>query len=202
MTFGRMIAGKIKKVSIIGTDMRRKGFTLIEILVVISIITFLSGMVIIGAGRLKEKARIESAKGLISKITLAINEYHLAYFAYPPSEGEYAGSQNLYYFLGQPLEILQGYDPATGEMMKQTFGPAVTGGFKKDEVNSQKYIIDAWETALTYKNPGEDHSNNNGKNNTSFIDIKSGGPNKKFDEDKDPKNDDINNWEIQKYLTK
>jgi len=181
--------------------MRNKGFTLIEILIVISIITILSGMMVMGVSYIKQTARKEATRALIRRISIALNEYQLAYFAYPPSDGQYTGSQNLYYYLGEPLELTQGYNPATGEMLKQTFGPAMAGGFKKSDYNDQKYIIDSWETPFTYENPGKDHSPS-GNNNSSFVDIESAGPNRKFDLDSDSKNDDISNWKQEKYLTK
>ncbi|MBI4713132.1 MAG: prepilin-type N-terminal cleavage/methylation domain-containing protein [Planctomycetes bacterium] len=171
--------------------MSKKGFTIIELLVVIAILTTLAGMTLVVAGRLKEKAKIEATRALITKITLALTEYQQAYFAYPPSSGAYEGSQNLYYFLGQPLDLTQGYDPATGEMAKKKFGPAIVGGFSKTEYNSQKYIIDIWEKPLVYKNPGEDHPD--AKNNKTFVDIASFGPDKVEGTD-----DDINNWKVNK----
>ena len=181
--------------------MKRKGFTLVELLIVMGIITIMMSIVLVGAGWLKNKARVDATTMLIRKINVGLNEYNLAFFAYPPSEGEYEGSQNLYNFLGKSFEIEQGYDPATGLMMKKRFGPALSGGFSKSEVKDD-YIIDAWGKAMTYKNPGEDHSANNGKNNESFVDIESSGTNGTFDEDGSSNDDDINNWKQDKYLSK
>ncbi|MEW6027442.1 MAG: prepilin-type N-terminal cleavage/methylation domain-containing protein [Planctomycetota bacterium] len=170
------------------------GFTLIELLIVIGIITLLMSMVVVGAGWLRNKARIDSTTVLIRKIESALNEYYLAFNAYPPSEGEYEGSQNLYEFLGKPLgDIDAGYDPATGERLKKMFGPAVAGGFNKNEIKDG-YIIDGWGRALNYVNAGDDHSSSGGKDNTSFVDIESKGPNGIEDDDGSTGDDDINNW--------
>jgi len=181
--------------------MRRKGFTLIELLIVIGIITVMMSILIVGAGWLKNKARVDATTMLIRKINVGLNEYILAFPAYPPDEGDYEGSQNLYNFLGKSFEIEQGYDPATGLMMKKRFGPALSGGFSKAEVKDD-YIIDAWGKIMTYKNPGEDHSSSKGKNNESFVDIESAGSNGTFDEDGSSNDDDINNWKQDKYLSK
>jgi prepilin-type N-terminal cleavage/methylation domain-containing protein len=182
-----------------------KGFSLVEMVVVISIITLLMGIVIAGASRIRQKTRVDATKSLISKITLALNEYHLVFHDYPPCTGEYDGSQNLYQLLGKGLQIKQGYDPATGNMKTQDLAPFVVGGFRKNEYagveEKTRYIIDAWGERITYKKPGKNHSSSGGKDNTSFVDIESAGPNKQFDDDDSPKDDDINNWQIEKYLT-
>jgi prepilin-type N-terminal cleavage/methylation domain-containing protein len=177
------------------------GFTMIELLIVIGVITLLMGIVVVGGGILRTRSRKEATAMLINKIKVALNEYYLVFDAYPPSEGDYDGSQNLYSFLGKPLEIEQGYDPAMGQMMKKRFGPAVTGGFAKKEIKNE-YIIDAWGKALFYRNPGDDHSAAQGKDNTSFVDIESAGPNGVFDDDGSAEDDDINNWKQDKYLSK
>ncbi|HLD35421.1 MAG TPA: prepilin-type N-terminal cleavage/methylation domain-containing protein [Planctomycetota bacterium] len=181
--------------------MKRNGFTLIELLIAIGIITILMTIVIVGTGFLRNKARVDATTMLIRKINVGLNEYNLAFDAYPPSEGDYEGSQNLYNFLGKSFEIEQGYDPATGKMMKKRFGPALSGGFSKSELKDQ-YIIDAWGKAMTYKNPGEDHSSSNGANNESFVDIESAGSNGVFDDDDSAGDDDISNWKQEKYLSK
>jgi prepilin-type N-terminal cleavage/methylation domain-containing protein len=173
---------------------RRVGFTLVELLIAIGIITVLMSILIIGTGFLRNKARVDATTMLIRRINIGLNEYNLVFSAYPPDEGDYEGSQNLYYFLGQSFDIEQGYDPATGERMKKKFGPALTGGFSKSEVNDQ-YIIDAWGKAMTYKN-------SEGKNNKSYVDIESAGTNGVFDDDDSPDDDDINNWKQDKYLSK
>jgi prepilin-type N-terminal cleavage/methylation domain-containing protein len=179
---------------------RKAGFTLIELLIVMGIITLLMSIVIVGGGFLRSKARIEATAMLITKIKVGLNNYTLAFSAYPPSDGDYDGSQNLYNLLGKSLDIEQGYDPSTGDMMKKKFGPAITNGFAQTEVKNQ-YIIDAWGKALTYKNPGEDHSAAKGKDNSSFVDIESAGPDGVFDADS-ASDDDINNWKQDKYLSK
>jgi len=180
---------------------RKTGFTLIELLIVIGIITLLMSMVLVGAGWLRNKARIDATTMLIRKIESALSEYNLVFDAYPPSEGEYTGSQNLSNLLGKSFEIEQGYDPATGGRLKTRFGPAVAGGFNKIEVKDD-YIIDAWGNKITYKNPGVDHSSSQGKNNERFVDIESPGTNGAEDEDGSPDDDDINNWKQDKYLSK
>ena len=173
------------------------GFTLIEIMVVMSIIAILATLVVTGLARGKERARIEATNATITKILNALALYKEAYYAYPPSEGTYEGSKALYYYLGTKLNLTGGYDPTTGGTRQLEFGPAVPNGFLKTEVDNNA-VIDAWGTSLTYKNPGEDHSDKNGTNNSDFVDIESFGPNQKDDPDGSAENDDINNWKTNK----
>lgn len=178
----------------------KRGFTLIELLIVISIIMILSGIIIYGTGRIKERAKKEATRSLIARITGALNEYHLAYFAYPPSSGEHQGSQNLYYFLGLPLDLKQGYDPATNKMLERKFGPATS--FKSSELSPAKDIVDQWGSSFYYLNPGIDHSSSGGKDNRSFVDIESAGPDGQFQTDDATSSDDMNNWTYEKYPTR
>ncbi|MFA5793941.1 MAG: type II secretion system protein [Candidatus Brocadiia bacterium] len=176
---------------------KNRGFTLIELLVVIAIIALLASMVVNGVQRGKEQARIKATRALVEKILNAMEEYKSAYYAYPPSEGEYPGAKSLYHYLGTQLDKAGGYDPTTGETSKEKFGPAVPGGFGKTELSGEK-VIDIWGTELYYKNPGTDHSDAGGKNNKDIVDIESWGPNQKDDTDGAADNDDINNWKLEK----
>ncbi|MFH1228029.1 MAG: prepilin-type N-terminal cleavage/methylation domain-containing protein [Planctomycetota bacterium] len=176
---------------------KNSGFTLIELLVVMSIIALLASLLVSGIVRAKEQTRTKATKALIEKILNALEEYKSAYYAYPPSEGDYPGSKALYHYLGTQLDKVGGYDPTTGDNRKEKFGPAVLGGFAKTEISDEK-IVDLWGTELTYKNPGTDHSNDKGKNNTDVVDIESWGSNQKEDADDSSENDDINNWKLEK----
>ena len=54
----------------------RKGFTLAEILVVISIIGILAGVLIVSYSKSREKARVVQAKADVSRIALAVQELY------------------------------------------------------------------------------------------------------------------------------
>lgn len=174
-----------------------KGFTLIEILVVISIIAILATLVTAGLAVARQRAHKEATNTTITKILNALTVYKNAYYAYPPSQGTYEGAKALYFYLGTKLDLDGGYDPTSGESTQLKFGPAVSGGFQKTEL-ADNAVIDAWGTQLTYKNPGEDHSDKNGVNNSDFVDIESFGPNQKDDPDGSSGDDDINNWKTNK----
>ena len=77
-----------------------RGFTLIEILIVIGIILLLLAGLFVMLGRLKESARRHDSKKQMELISLALETYHLDFRAFPPdSHGGRSGSQSLHYFL-------------------------------------------------------------------------------------------------------
>jgi prepilin-type N-terminal cleavage/methylation domain-containing protein len=68
---------------------RRRAFTLVELLVVISIIAVIAGFVIVGMKPILRTRKISVVKGEIQVIQTALENYHAKYGVYPP------GNQNL-----------------------------------------------------------------------------------------------------------
>ncbi len=68
----------------------KMGFTLMELLVVITIIAILTGLLLPAVVRIKEKARITKAAATIEALKVALSMFHQDYGYYPPS---YEGSQ-------------------------------------------------------------------------------------------------------------
>ncbi|MBI5779220.1 MAG: type II secretion system protein [Planctomycetes bacterium] len=63
----------------------QKGFTLVELLIVISIIALLTTMVTVSLLSAKNKAKIQATRALIANIQAAIENYYGAYGDYPPT---------------------------------------------------------------------------------------------------------------------
>lgn len=144
--------------------MKKRGFTLIELLVVIAIISILGGMVVSGAQQARKRGAITKTKAQMASLETAISMYET-------DMGSYPGSDNK--TLVDSL-ITESEDPDWS-------GPYMN--IKRDELDANGEYSDAWGNAFVYVNPG--------KNNTSFYDLYSKGPNAAGDgNDKD----DIRNW--------
>ena len=89
----------------------RRGFTLIEMLVVIAIIVLIAGMVIPLAGLAAKKKKIAQAQAELKVIELAIDQYHNKKGFYPPDNTNSAGQNQLFYELLGPRATV---DPGGG----------------------------------------------------------------------------------------
>jgi prepilin-type N-terminal cleavage/methylation domain-containing protein len=134
------------------TFRRRAGFTLIELIMVIAVISFLMAVLGLTLSKLKERTRMGQAKNLLEKVHNALEVYNLQFRTYPPATlGARTGDQTLYYFLATPFRT----NPvaANGEVAATIdLGPLVkfedgemktTGGFTG--------IIDPWGSPLHFE---------------------------------------------------
>lgn len=71
--------------------MKKHGFTLVELMIVISIITLLTTMVTVGLLKAKGSAKIQTSRALIANIQAGIENYFGAYGDYPPTSLEDSG---------------------------------------------------------------------------------------------------------------
>lgn len=69
----------------------RRGFTLVELLTVVSIIIIMSGIVYVSVGAAMANSRDKTRVGHLAQIQLALKLYEAQNGAYPP-EAEYSGS--------------------------------------------------------------------------------------------------------------
>ena len=146
---------------------RTRGFTLVELLVVIGIIGILVGLVTAGAQTARRRGAVTKAKATIAALDAAIAMYQGDMGAYPPSEN--AGL----------VEALSGEsdDP-------DWQGPYME--FKEEELENGE-LLDSWGAPYLYI------SVNGGspKHRTRSYDVYSLGPNGK---DEDGAGDDISSW--------
>ena len=159
---------------------RHHGFTLIEMLIVISIITILGGMVLAAISVARRTSRENATAAIIKQLEAALTRYESDFNDYPPSDGDamgMRGSENLWKFL----------------RTEKKEGPYITS---KDvptcdsDHNGQLEVADAFNRPILYVHH-RDYSNKP-PNKRTFRLISSGADGK-FEQDQRD-NDDIVNW--------
>jgi prepilin-type N-terminal cleavage/methylation domain-containing protein len=155
------------------------GFTLVELLAVISIIVMLMGLGIFGIIRYRQRAFIEGSRGAIQKVRSALEEYRSVYAAYPPDGYDFPvqgpggipirGAQCLVHFLGRPTKRLAEYgDERTVQELPpflEVTADMLTGGGELDErlQDATTEIKDAYGNAVFYDNTERDPRTNNAR---------------------------------------
>lgn len=189
----------------------RTGFTMIELLVVVTIIAVLMGLIITTAGVIRKNAAIQATRTLIQGIEQGLNRFYTEFGVYPPSNADDLGQgdverDSLFKYLctsdRRMIETsLLGKAQPSGKSLEPFLN--VPDGYLRKEGNST-YIVDAWGTPIVYLNCKEYTdtaiANNpaytdDGKcHNSQSFDLYSFGPDKQ--KDPDPLNpvDDIINW--------
>jgi general secretion pathway protein G len=163
----------------------KHGFTIIELIVVMTIILILAGLMTGVAQKAKERAMIAQARTMIAGLETALGMFQADMGGYPAS-----GSNNL-------ATALSGNPPGAGTYVVGTqtlnvnansnyAGPYIT--FKQGErIPPMGDIGDPWGRAYSYINPGTAHAG--GPDYTGYIDISSSGPDGTFSNA-----DDVSNW--------
>ena len=108
-----------------------RGFTLIEIMVVVVIIGVLASLVAPAVMRQLDRALITAAKTDIDTIDAAVSLFRLEHFRYPTEE--------------EGLRILTGEAPAGSDIDQAKLGAIIEGGLPQDP----------WERDFLYRYPGE-----------------------------------------------
>ena len=158
---------------------QKKGFSLIELLVVIGILLILAAGVTSGVNLAKEHASKTKAKAMVYSLSLALRAYELDWGGFPadPAAGTNRTMVNLLLANtrnGPYLEIKERDTDATGD------------------------LIDPWRNRYVYENNRDGDSIVGGPYNDTSYDIYSFGPDMNDDVGVyDPPNnkDDINNWD-------
>ena len=151
------------------------GFTLIEVLTVIGIISLLMGAIIVVAAGLPEKARRNGTMGLLQQLSQALNSYYQEFRAYPPDGYDGAvlapnglrlrGSACLTYFLAWKYPSEDGEfvsfdlqkadftDPERVRMVKAHAGEPYWADVKpRENLNQHGEILDRWRNPMRYDN--------------------------------------------------
>jgi prepilin-type N-terminal cleavage/methylation domain-containing protein len=94
------------------TGPRRRAFTLVELLVVISIIAVLAAFLIPVAGSVARSRKISVAQSELQQIETALENYKAKYGAYPPSNTNNPAVNQLYYELSGTTNVIAGGVPS------------------------------------------------------------------------------------------
>jgi prepilin-type N-terminal cleavage/methylation domain-containing protein len=147
-----------------------RGFTLIELMLVILVIGIVGGIIFSGAGYLFEKQSIKTAQAEIEILKIALNEYHRKEGEYPPIEGK---STDFKDFSGDLLNGLYGshefkdgsWERLDEEDKKKSLIPIdkfsiqpideeASGTFNLDEVDH--FLVDPWGQPYIYEDKRKD----------------------------------------------
>lgn len=152
------------------------GYTLVEILAVVAILTILMALFIVGLGKYRQNAYEKGTHALITSIRAAVEAYHGEFREYPPDGLDFdvilqggtrlKGSAALVYFIGTPMlkETQSGED-----IRKVTVGPfieikesMVSGSGELDQRLGRPgtEFIDAWGNPIHYDNVTRDPQTN------------------------------------------
>ena len=160
----------------------KSGFTIIELIVVMTIIIILAGLVTTAAQKAKQQAMVAQARAMISGVETALGMFQADLGGYPSPA---RGNTNLVTALQTSAGF---YVVGTVEFPLPTTnwsGPYMQ--FKQGELNGGA-VQDAWHNAFTYR-AGTDHTGTGGPNYTTYIDLFSNGP-----DGTTGTADDISNW--------
>ncbi|MFW6154995.1 MAG: type II secretion system major pseudopilin GspG [Planctomycetota bacterium] len=144
---------------------RAAGFTLLEVMLVMLILTMLAGGAIVGYVKVQAKAEQDNTQITVDRVEEAVNHYRLTVGTFPDEDE------------GLNLLITPPSDETRAERWKDR-GPFVTGG---------KLPKDAWGNDLIYKRTDEDEGDTTGV----YFRVYSPGPN---GEDDSGTGDDIPAW--------
>lgn len=173
---------------------RRKGFTLVEILVVITIITLLVSFLVVMIANIMEKARYAKTAALIKMLDDGCRTYNLDFGQYPPNSKQ--DSRSLHHHLGMERRIATQKSDVGGTLVSKK-PPIIefkldmladTKGGLPDPKTNPTPIVDAFDNPIRYVVPG--------KWNKKSVDIWSPGKDGKDQLDQSlPDYDDVTNWQ-------
>lgn len=168
-----------------GLSRARRGFTLVELLVVITIIMLLVGLLVVLIRGMVDRSRNAKTTAIVKMLDQGCHEYHTDYGKFPPQD--MPKSQSLHKYLGADRIVTAAYvepgrpaptikkPPIIDFRIDMLEGPPAS-----TDPNPPVNVIDAWGKVIEYANPGT--------YNKKAVDIWSLGK-----DDADPE-DDMNNW--------
>lgn len=133
--------------------MRRRGFTMLELLVVIGVISLLMAGMFAALAKIRQRTAIGQARNLVEKCSSAMETYRLNFRQYPdPADTpSWSEAQCLYYYLATSFRK---ETPLQADEVAATInvGPLVKFEERDYRILSGKTeVIDPWGTPLVFK---------------------------------------------------
>jgi prepilin-type N-terminal cleavage/methylation domain-containing protein len=130
----------------------RRAFTLIEVLVVITIIAMLVGLVLTGIGYISSKAAQQNTIALLDRTHAALEYHQVKRGRYPiqdslPDEDQITEDNQDETVGGFLVDLSNTDDPTTGTQLVDTFGLSISF---QDDLDDNGHLIDAWGNPIRY----------------------------------------------------
>ncbi len=139
--------------------MGRRGFTLIELIVVIAIITILASLVAVLFVGAVEKARVQVTRAFLNDVDQAAQHYRMETNAYPPDDR--GDSRCLHFYLGRERQVRKGLVEGGPSQVRieqpYLVFPQEWLSLAKGQVpdaNSPVPLLDPWGSLIRYTVPG------------------------------------------------
>ena len=147
-------------------DARRRGFTLVEILVVLAIIVLLFSLVVLAAGTYYARAYRGATESLMLRLQDRLDSYRRITGEYPPDGIDYPvendegttlqGSACIHYYLTRPIVV----EEISGSVTrKREYAPVMNSAFTSRELSEPddtwpggREIVDGWGNGIHYDN--------------------------------------------------
>ncbi len=171
----------------------RVGMTMIELLVVISIIGVLLTLIIPSVGVYRRRAMTVKTSSIISNICLAMQNYHLDHRKYPSIDGssDYYGTLNSLLYVALTGDVNKNMSIESGETKGAPYLNIADIALERDSDNNlSPFITDAFGRRIGYW-PNPQYHNRTSFNLWSRGSNGTTGTNEKLGDDG---KDDINNW--------
>jgi prepilin-type N-terminal cleavage/methylation domain-containing protein len=159
--------------------MKRRGYTLVEMLVVLAIVSILSGLIMAALGAARRHSMVQRTEALLISLRAKINEYETDFHDYPKTDGE------------DP--IVGGEQLLAQLSTKEKNGPYLSLGDLQtcdENNNGVREIADAFGRAVRYLHHKSYGRENPNRRTYRLWSTGSDG----VDDPLDPASDDLVNW--------
>ncbi len=193
-----------------GSAGRSRGFTIVEVLMVIAVMTILFTLVVMVSSRLRQKAFVERTKAMVHQLKDALEEYRTLKGTYPPDGYDFEvknrngkpiwGAACLYEFLTTELTIEEN---VAGQIRRSEHDPIMA--FKANDLSPEdpdnpgiREVVDGFGLPFHYDNTedGQFKPEKQGEQKVGAYDLWSHGSHSAHSEENVDLKLTIGNWNV------